>query len=105
MKKEKIKKLFSNLCCSNCKSDFDEESIEVVRDEGDLKVIKLRCQNCGKSFGIAFLGEANVEIKNYEPFVVQQGEEPITYDDVIDAHRFIQSLDEHWQDYLPGDSQ
>jgi len=101
MKKQQIKSLFSNLCCSQCKSDFDENSIEIVRDEDNLQVIRLHCKNCGKSFGLAFLGESNIEVKSAEPLEVQEGEPAITYDDVIDAHRFIQNLDEHWSDYLP----
>ena len=42
-----------------------------------------------------------IEVKSAEPLEVQEGEPAITYDDVIDAHRFIQNLDEHWSDYLP----
>ena len=105
MKKQQIKDLFSNLCCSQCKSDFDENSIEIIRDEGDLKVIKLKCNHCGKGFGLAFLGEDNKKKKTVEPLEIQEGEPAITYDDVIDAHRFIKNLDEHWSNYLPKDKQ
>ena len=48
---------------------------------------------------MAFLGLSGLDIK--EPLEVQQGPEPINYDDVIDAHGFIKNLDEHWQNYLP----
>ena len=98
MKKKKIKTLFENLCCSVCKTGFDEESITVKRDEDGLLVTHLRCRNCGKSFGVAFVGISDIDLK--EPLEVQEGPEPINYDDVIDAHRFIKNLDEHWQDYL-----
>ena len=68
-----------------------------------MLVTHLVCQNCGKSFGVAFVGINNIEVKTPSdlPLVVQDGPEPINYDDVIDAHRFIKNLDEHWQDYLP----
>lgn len=101
--KKKIKTLFNNLCCSVCKSDFDEDSILIKREEEGLLVVNLVCQKCGKNFGVAFLGLSNVEVKNeqYLPLEVQEGPEPISYDDVIDAHRFIKSMDEHWQEYLP----
>ena len=82
--KKKIKKLFSNLCCSHCKNGFDED-----------------CKYCGKDFGVAFLGINNVDVKSYEPLEIQEGPEPITYDDVIDAHRFIKTLDADWQKHLP----
>lgn len=97
--KKKLEKLFENLCCSQCKSGFDEDSIEINRYEQGLIVTRLVCKKCGKSFGVAFLGLSGIDIK--EPMDVQKGPEPINYDDVIEAHRFIKELDEHWQDYLP----
>jgi len=96
---KKLKILFSNLCCSHCKAEFDENSIEIKRRETGLIVTHLVCRNCGKSFGVAFVGLNNIEVK--EPLVVQDGPEPINADDVLDAHKFIRNLDEHWQDYLP----
>ena len=98
--KNKLRVLFSNLCCSQCKNGFDEDSIEIVRQESGLLVVRLVCKYCGKSFGTAFLGLSNLEVKS-EPLEVEDGPEPISYDDVIDAHRFIRDLDEHWQDHLP----
>lgn len=98
--KEKLRILFSNLCCSQCKNGFDEESIEIKREESGLLVAHLTCKHCGKSFGAAFIGLTNLEIKS-QALEVQEGPEPINYDDVIDAHRFIRDLDEHWQNHLP----
>lgn len=94
-----LKVLFENLCCSVCKTGFDENSISIKRSENGLLVVQLVCSNCGKSFGAAFVGFSGLEVK--EPLKVVEGPDPISYDDVIDAHRFIQNLDEHWQDYLP----
>ena len=99
--KHKLEVLFSNLCCSYCKASFDENSIEIKRQEKGLMVTKLVCQNCGKSFGVAFVGIDDIPLKDEEPLEIQEGPDPISYDDVIDAHRFIKNLDEHWQDYLP----
>ena len=98
--KKKIEKLFSNLCCSQCKNGFDEDSIVVKRQEDGLIVVGLECKNCGKNFGVAFLGLSDIDIKNYEP--LKEGPAPITYDDVIDAHRFIQSLKKDWTKYIKG---
>ena len=95
---KKLRVLFDNLCCSQCKNGFDENSFEIKRDEDGLLVTHLKCQHCGKSFGVAFVGLSNLDVK--EPLEVQQGPDPIDYDDVIDAHRYIKNLDEHWQDYL-----
>ncbi len=99
--KKKIKKLFNNLCCSYCRNGFDEDSIIVKREEEGLTVVSLECQHCGKNFGVAFVGFTNINVKNYEPLEVQEGPDPISYDDVIDAHRFIKNLDSDWQKHLP----
>lgn len=99
--KKKIEKLFSNLCCSQCKNSFDKDSVVIKREEEGLTVISLVCKHCGKNFGVAFLGFSDIDLKNYEPLEVQEGPEPINYDDVIDAHRFIQNLDSDWQKHLP----
>lgn len=100
---KKLKALFSNLCCSHCKADFDENSFIIKREEPGLTVTHLVCRHCGKNFGVAFLGFSKIEVKNSADLAleVQEGPEPISYDDVIDAHRFIKNLDEHWADYLP----
>ncbi len=99
--KKKIEKLFNNLCCSQCRNNFDEDSIVIKREEEGLMVVSLQCKHCGKSFGVAFVGFTDIDVNNYEPLEVQEGPEPINYDDVIDAHRFIQSLDADWQKHLP----
>lgn len=99
---KKLNALFKNLCCSHCKESFDEDSVIIKRDEQGLLVTHLACRHCGKQFGVAFLGFSNIEVKdeNMLALEVQEGPEPINYDDVIDAHRFIKNLDENWQDYL-----
>lgn len=99
--KKKIEKLFENLCCSHCRNSFDEDSIVIKREEKGLTVVNLVCRHCGKNFGVAFLGFSDINIKNPEPLEVQEGPEPINYDDVIDAHRFIKNLDSDWNKYLP----
>lgn len=99
--KKKIEKLFSNLCCSQCRNGFDEDSITIKRQEEGLSVVSLECKHCGKSFGVAFLGLSDIDVKDYEPLEVVEGPEPITFDDVIDAHRFIKELEGDWEKYLP----
>ena len=100
---KKLKVLFNNLCCSQRKAGFDENSFIIKREEPGLTVTHLVCQHCGKSFGVAFLGFSGIDVKDETQLTleVQEGPEPISYDDVIDAHRFIKELDEHWADHLP----
>ena len=99
--------LFSDMCCSECKSDFNEDSVFVLRKEKNLNVLLIVCQNCGKSFGIALLGgcEEKDSSKTKEDLAlqIQDGPDAIGYDDVLDAHNFFSNLDDDWQKYIPDD--
>lgn len=106
--KRKITTLFKELCCSACRADFDEKSVNIMRQEKtegeEMIVLKLACQSCGKSFGVAFLGISDFELKNYTEddlaLVVQDGPTPITADEVLDAHKFIKKLDKDWTKFI-----
>lgn len=104
MKKRKVAALFKDLCCSACKADFNENSVLIMREEDDLIVFRLECPNCGKGFGVAFLGISDFELKNYTEddlaLEVQEGENPISVDDVLDAHKFIKKLDKDWKKFI-----
>lgn len=109
MDKTKITRLFADLCCSQCKEDFDENSIKIMREDEGLYVIQVTCEHCSKSFGLAFLGLESITLKpdevedEYVPLKIQEGPEPITADDVIDAHQFIKNLESDWQKHIPSD--
>ena len=49
------KDLLSNLCCSVCKTEFDETAFTIIRKEKELKVVKMVCPNCGKDYGVCLL--------------------------------------------------
>lgn len=106
--KRKIATLFKDLCCSVCKNDFDEKSVIILREENtpeeEMLVIRICCKNCGKSFGVAFLGISDLELKNYNDeevtLKVQEGLDPINTDDVLDAHKFIKKLDKDWHKFI-----
>lgn len=106
--KRKVATLFKELCCSACKSDFDEKSVIIMREEKtpdeEMIVFKLACQECGKSFGVAFLGISDFNLKNYSDddltLHMQEGANPISADEVLDAHKFIKKLDKDWQKFI-----
>lgn len=103
MDKTKLKKLFSGLCCSVCKHDFDEDAIFIKREEKDLLVIQVICPECGKNFGLALLGTDSIDVKDKDDdeLVMQDCPLPINYDDVLDAHNFIDKLEKDWNKYIP----
>lgn len=89
--KNELKNIFLNLCCSKCKNDFEADSFEILSADGDILTVNLKCTKCGKDFGVIVLNY-NRKDKNHLPLSVVEGLEPISYDDVIDAHRFIKGL-------------
>ena len=106
--KRNINKLFANMCCSECGADFTEESINILREEDEFSVLQVVCSKCGKSFGIAFLGESGLAVKGGREsadsdyaFELQEGPGPVSADDVIDAHKFIKNLGADWRKHLP----
>ncbi len=100
----KLSKLFSNMCCSKCKSDFNEDCFDITREEDSMLVFKAICPNCGKSFGVAFLGISDIDVKDKadEDFVlqIQSGPRPIDADEVIDAHEYIKDFDSNWKTFI-----
>ena len=92
------KKLFANLCCSVCKNEFDENSIETIREENNLLTVHLVCKKCGKDFGTALLKLQASKIQ--EPLTIVDGPEPINTEDVINAHKFIKELGGDWDKYF-----
>ena len=103
MNKSKLKKLFENMCCSVCRHDFDEDAIFVKREEEGLLVLQIVCPECGKSFGLALLGTGEESVKEDEPLEFQECPQPINYDDVLDAHNFIDKLEKDWTKYIPDE--
>lgn len=107
MDKLKITKLFADLCCSECKHDFTEESIAILRQEHGLYVVQVTCEHCDKSFGLAFLGLESITLKpgevkdEYLRLTIQEGPDPISADDVLNAHKFIQNMDSDWSKHIP----
>lgn len=83
-----IKTLFSGLCCSHCKNEFTKSSIKILEKDGDILLCNLTCEKCGKDFGNVVFN-FNRKAEKHTPLEVLEGPPPISYDDVIEAHRFI----------------
>ena len=86
--------------------DFDEEAIFIKREEKNLLVLQIICPECGKSFGLALLGTGALSVKDEkddDALEIQECPLPISYDDVLDAHHFIDKLEKDWTKYIPDE--
>lgn len=88
--KKDIKTLFSGLCCSRCKNEFTIDSLKILERDCDILLCSLSCEKCGKDFGEVVFN-FNRKSHKHTPMNVIEGPPPISYDDVIDAHRFIRN--------------
>ncbi len=98
-----IKRLLINMHCSRCRSEYDENSIKIMRSEKGLLVFQVKCEKCKRCFGMALLGMDSNELEKALDMDEKKPEinaEPINYDDVLDAHHFFQNLDENWSKYI-----
>lgn len=106
---ELIRKFFETLKCSRCDSFFTRDSVQPVRVEQNNVAVKITCSSCGKNLGLAILGIDRNEYKNSLKFQEQDentqelciSDDPITYEDVIEAHKFFGGLGADWVKYLP----
>jgi len=99
---KKLKNLLPNIKCTECGKEFSSESVDIVRHEEGLLVLKIKCYGCKKCFGMAYLGLEKEELENALPDAVED-ESPINYDDVLDAHHYFKNIDENWQKFLTKD--
>lgn len=110
-----IQEYFQQKYCRFCSSPFREEGIELLRQEPGVLVVRVTCNSCGHPLGVAIVG-TNPRNERYKPGRSQPkgmsewtkkdrqrlADKPkITYDDVISAHQFFQSLGTDWAKYLP----
>ena len=103
-----IKEFFSNLRCSQCRAFFEDDSIRILRQELNYTVVRITCPKCEKNIGMALMGfekeaaKVSGEVSNETmAFEINVSNDPINYDDVIDAHHFFKSLGSDWSRFLP----
>ena len=85
-----FKKLFENLCCSQCKNDFSLNSLTILERKNDVLICNLKCEKCGKDFGHIVFKYDN-KAQKHSALEVIDGPAPISVDDVLDAHIFIKN--------------
>ena len=93
--KKSFSLLLKNMCCSQCKSDFTEESVSFIQKGNQYSVINLICKNCGKNFGTSFLKLSKKNSKNIQDIILQDSRNiaPINFDDVLNAHEYIKDIE------------
>lgn len=124
-----IQNYFSNLQCSYCDAHFEPEGIQLIREQQGFFVVSVGCAQCGKHNGVAMVGVETSEEGGLDQDVVEKTKletlkrrrrfkdpeltkaelkrleqfDPISEDDVLDAHHFFQNLDANWTELIPSE--
>lgn len=90
--------------CSQCQTPYRLDDARVVGRTGNLWVLAIRCSHCAaQSFVAAVVGDDDIDIdealgdllrEDLSPeLVVGSGREPVSVDDVLDMHEFLDCFD------------
>lgn len=124
-----VQEHFRKLRCAHCQQSFTPEGVKLLREEKDYWVVRVHCTSCQQPAGVAIVGveyessdqPAPERTAEREPalagtapnrvrgiFSSRKEEEkfsklgPISNDDLLDAHDFINNLGSDWMRFLPN---
>jgi hypothetical protein len=119
-----VQEHFRKLRCAHCNESFNPEGVKLLREEKDYWVVRVHCVRCNQPAGVAIVGVEYESVdapsepaREFQPmatpprwrgiFSSRREEEhfskmtPISQDEVIDAHRFVQDLGVDWMKHIP----
>jgi hypothetical protein len=117
-----VREYFQQRTCRHCCRKYTPEGVELIREEPGIMVVKVACNACGEPLGIALVGVSRSEAAPERQVSRLRGQHllgefppdwskgdvkrlsslsPISYDDVLDAHKFFSELDAGWKRFLP----
>lgn len=112
-----IQNFFSRMKCNHCDAHLEPEGIELIQHKGGTYLVNVQCVHCERQMGTAMVGLEGAEIsgrprrKKYKDPELTPAEmrrlsiyQPVSFDDVLDAHDFFSNLGADWQKYLPPES-
>ena len=104
-----IQNFFTRMRCNYCSHSFSPEDIQLIRQDESIYIVNVYCNHCSTQNGVAMVG---VEVPGEgqvfpDPELTEEELErladfqPITDDDVLEAHEFISQLDGNWTRFIP----
>ena len=126
-----VQEHFRKLRCAHCQQSFTPDGVKLLRAEKDYWVVRVHCTSCQQPAGVAIVGveyessdvpaaagEPRGEREMAAPVATGQrvrgifssrkeeekfsGFEPISDDDLLNAHDFIKDLGSDWMRHLPS---
>lgn len=89
-----IRYLVAHLKCGVCQQSYDPEDLEIIDEGSSLLVLLMTCHHCqAQGLIVALVQEQRPEPKQVAEKSERSEVRPITADDVLDMHRFLDSFD------------
>lgn len=105
-----IQEYFQQKFCRNCANHFSSEGIQLLRQEPGVMVVRVTCQSCNHPLGVAIVGTITEGRKKEHSLPLDWNrrdverlakKSPINFDDVLEAHQFLNGLGADWSRHLP----
>jgi hypothetical protein len=100
-----LKQLISTFRCSVCRRSFKREQVRVAARQEQLWIVSVRCSLCRNQQIFCFALRENGEKSIFRDLSESEEEqfaamEPLTYDDVLDMHEFLEGFDGDFRDFF-----
>ncbi len=84
--------------CSKCKQQYSPDDARVIERQGELWVLSVRCSRCdAQAYVAAVVDAGGTEFDDVATWIDDgpngQSEDPVSVDDVLDVHEFLESFD------------
>ncbi len=104
-----IQNFFTRMRCNFCSHSFAPDDIQLIRQDEGIYIVNVYCNHCRTQNGVAMVGVEvpgqNTQFPDPEltsDELTRLAEfQPITDDDVLDAHEFFTNLDDNWMQFIP----
>lgn len=105
-----IQNFFTKMRCNFCSHTFAPEDIQLIRQDEGIYIVNVYCNHCSTQNGVAMVG---VEMPEGQKAVFEDPElteeemirladyQPISADDVLEAHEFFSHLGSDWMKFIP----
>jgi len=106
-KRRLVLKLLDRLRCMECGEQFERQDFTLVHRWEDVWLLSSHCQHCDEVAHVVILMRLDAEpepVTDLTPEEIKAAEEwaPITADDVLDIHDFLEAFDGDLEELLPG---
>jgi len=103
-----IQEYFQRQSCRYCYHPFAADGVQLLREEPGIMVVRVSCLQCQRPLGVAIVGTNNKKNQEKKPTSEWTKKDTrkfeklpaITYDDVLAAHQFFDSLGSDWTRHL-----